>query len=113
MTTTLRHPEFPAASYARTVTTFDPTSSGIDADQVVVPLAVPDCPTFVDQVTDVTPTLSLDVPLNAIVGADVEIEVAPGDAIVNVGDVVSVPPPEVGGVTGATACLVTVINCDT
>ena len=67
---------------------------------------------FVDHVTDVTPTLSLAVPLNAIVADVVEIEVAPGDAIVNVGGVVSVPPL-VGGAGEAAACLVTVTTCDT
>jgi hypothetical protein len=86
-----------------TVTTFDPTSNGIDADQLDVPLAVPDSPKFVDQVTDVTPTLSLDVPLNSIVADDVETVVAPGDATVNVGAVVSVPDPlpPVGAVVAA------------
>lgn len=120
VTTTLRHPEFPAASYARIVTMFEPTSRGIDADQLVVPLAAPDCPIFVDHATEVTPTLSLAVPLNAIVAEDVEIEVAPGDATVNVGGVVSVPA--VGGVVGGAVggavvvgavCLVTVTTCDT
>jgi hypothetical protein len=112
VTTTLRQPEFPAASYARIVTTFVPTSSGIDADQLVVPLAVPDCPVFVDHLTDVTPTLSLAVPLNAIDVAAVETDVAPGDPIVSVGAVVSVPvpPPPVGATA---ACLVTVTTCDT
>ena len=105
MTTTLRHDEFPAASKARTVTTLDPTSKGIDADQLAVPLAVPDRPVFVDQVTDVTPTLSLAVPLNAIAVDIVETEVAPGEAIVKVGAVVSV--------TGVPADLVTVTLCDT
>ena len=79
------------------MTTFEPTSRGIEVDQLAVPLAVPDCPIFVDQVTEVTPTLSLAVPLNAIVADDVETEVAPGDAMVNVGGVVSVPVPPVGG----------------
>lgn len=92
------------------MTTFEPTSSGIDVDQFVVPLAVPDCPIFVDHATDVTPTLSLAVPPNAIVADVVEIVVPPGDEIVNVGGVVSVPDPLplVGG-----AVLVTVTTCDT
>jgi hypothetical protein len=70
---------------------------------------------LVDQVTDVTPTLSLAVPLNAIVADDVEMVVAPGDAIVNVGGVVSapVPPPLVGGVAGGGVCLVTVTTWET
>ena len=110
MTTTLRHPEFPAASYARIVTTFEPTSNGIDADQLVVPLAVPDCPMLVDHATDVTPTLSLAVPLNAIEADDVETAVPPGDAIVKVGGVASVPDPLVGA---AAPCLVIITTCDT
>jgi hypothetical protein len=97
----------PAASYARIVTTFDPTSSGIDADQLVVPLAVPEPPVFVDHVTLVTPTLSLAVPLNAMVEADVDTLVAPGDPIVNAGGVVSVPDPP------PAVCLITVTTCDT
>ena len=74
------------------VTTFDPTSSGIVADQLVVPLAAPEPPVFVDHVTLVTPTLSLAVPLNAIVDADVDTLVAPGDPMVNAGGVMSDPP---------------------
>jgi hypothetical protein len=92
------------------VTTFEPTSSGIDADQLDVPLAVPDCPMLVAHVTEVTPTLSLAVPLNAIEADEVETAVPPGDAIVNVGGVVSVPDPLVGA--GA-VCLVIVTTCDT
>ena len=90
------------------VTTFDPTNSGIVADQFVVPLAVPEPPVFVDHVTLVTPTLSLAVPLNAIADANVDRLVAPGDPMVNVGGVVSDPP---GG--EETACLVIVTTCDT
>jgi hypothetical protein len=83
------------------------------ADQLVVPLAVPDCPVLVDQVTDVTPTLSLAVPLNSIVDDVVDTEVAPGVPMVNVGGVVSVPdpPPLVGG--GVTAPRVTVTTFET
>jgi hypothetical protein len=80
----------------------------MDADHVVVPLAVPDPPVLVDQVIFATPTLSLAVPLNAIEDADVDTLVAPGDPIVNVGGVVSGP----AGVVGA-ACLVMVTTCDT
>jgi hypothetical protein len=64
-TTTLRHDVFPAASEARTVTVFDPISRGIEADHCEVPLAVPERPRFVDQVTLATPTLSVAVPENA------------------------------------------------
>lgn len=95
------------------MTTFEPTSNGIDADQLVVPLAVPDCPILVDHTTDVTPALSLAVPLNTIVDDDVETVVAPGDAMVNVGGVALVLVPVVGGVAGGTGCLVTVTTCDT
>ena len=56
----------------------------------VVPEATPDWPTFVDQFTAVTPTLSLAVPLTTIEAADVEMEVEEGDVIVSVGAVVSV-----------------------
>jgi hypothetical protein len=100
----------------------EPTSSGTLADQLAVPVAAPVCPVFVDHVTEVTPTLSLAVPLNAIVAAAVETDVAPGDAIVKLGAVVSVPVPPLGavgvvggvGATGAvTASLVTVTTCDT
>ena len=76
----------------------------------MVPLAVPDCPIFVDQMTDVTPTLSLAIPANEIVADEVEIVVAPGDEIVNVGGVASVPdPPPLEG----TAVLVIVTTRDT
>ena len=74
----------------------------------VVPLAVPDEPVLVDHLTAVTPTLSLAVPLKAIVDADVETDVPPGDPIVNDGAVVSVPP-----VVGGAACRVIVTTCET
>jgi hypothetical protein len=67
---------------------------------------------FVDHATFATPVLSLAVPLNVIVAVDVETEVPPGDTMVNVGGVVSDPPPLVGGVVEM-ACLVTVTTCDT
>jgi hypothetical protein len=88
------------------VTTLEPTSSGIAADQLFVPLAVPELPVLVDHVTFVTPTLSLAVPLKAMVVADVETEVPPGDPTVKVGGVVSDPLEEL-------VCLVTVTTCDT
>lgn len=98
-------------SYALIVTVFEPTSSGIDADQFVIPLGVPDWPVLVDHVTDVTPTLSLAVPLNVIVEAEVDTDVAPGEEIVNVGGVVSVPPPVVGGAgTGVDAACLVMVN---
>jgi hypothetical protein len=92
------------------VTTLEPTSSGIDVDQLAVPLAVPDWPMLVDHFTDTTPTLSVADPLNAMLAAAVVTAVAPGAAIVNAGGVVSVPDPLVG--TEA-VCRVTVITCDT
>jgi hypothetical protein len=81
------------------VTTFDPTNKGMVQDQLAVPLAVPAPPVFVDQITCATPTLSLAVPLKTMLAALVEIDVAPGVAIVNVGAVVSVPPL-LGGTAG-------------
>ena len=61
------------------------------------------------------------MPLKAIVADDVETVVAPGDPMVNVGGVISVPDPVTGGVTGGVdggavvagaVCLVTVTTCD-
>jgi hypothetical protein len=49
------------------VITLVPTSSGIVADQLVVPDAVPDPPVDALHFTAVTPTLSLAVPLNEMV----------------------------------------------
>jgi hypothetical protein len=69
-------------------------------------LAVPDCPKLVDQVIDVTPTLSLAVPVKTIVAAEVETEVDDGVTMVSEGGVVSV------GLADA-LCLVTVTACDT
>src|SRR5580704_13882097 len=83
---------FPAASKARMVTWFDPVRSGIDADHAVVPAAVPEDPVFVDQVTLVTPTLSEAVPENAREADVVDTELPPGDVMVRVGAVVSLPP---------------------
>ena len=97
LTTTLRQLEFPAASKALMVTMLEPVIKGITADQLVVPAAVPDWPRFVDQVTCVTPTLSLAVPAKAMEVALVDTEVAPGVLMVNVGGVVS-GVPVAGGV---------------
>jgi len=93
---------FPAASKARMVTWFDPVRSGIDADHAVVPAAVPEDPVFVDQVTLVTPTLSEAVPENAREADVVDTELPPGDVMVRVGAVVSLPP-EGGARDGAGA----------
>lgn len=75
------------------VIALEPTSSGTVALHCVVPLAVPDCPVLVDQVIDVTPTLSLAVPPTAMVAAEVDTEVDAGVVMVSVGAVVSGPPP--------------------
>jgi hypothetical protein len=81
----------PAASYARTVTTLSPTNNGIVADHAVVPLAVPEPPVDVVQVTRETATLSAAVPLTEIVADDVETMVEPGLTILSVGGTVSAP----------------------
>lgn len=85
------------------VTAFEPTSSGIVADQLVVPEAAPDCPVLVAHVTEATPTLSLEVPEKVIDDAEVETEVEDGDRIVSAGGVVPVgilPGCVVGGFAG-------------
>jgi hypothetical protein len=64
--------ELPAASYARTVTVFVPTSSGAVADQAVVPEAMPEAPVDTDHFTDATPRLSLAVPLTASDASEVD-----------------------------------------
>ena len=58
-------PVRPAASRLVTVMTLLPAVSGTDADQDVVPVAVPLPPAAFDQVTLVTPTLSAAVPPKA------------------------------------------------
>jgi hypothetical protein len=89
-------PAFPAASRAVSVIRLLPGARGIEADQAVVPAAVPLPPVrpFV-QVTEVTPRLSAAVPLTV---AGLEVAVAVGGAgvvITTVGGVVS----PVAGVT--------------
>ena len=88
---TALHDEFPAASYARTVTVLFPTSSGTTADHEVVPLAVPDPPVEVLHCTEETPTLSLAIPLKEIVADAVETIEKPGETIVTAGAKVSAP----------------------
>ena len=88
-TVTARHPELPAASKARTVTIFVPTSSGTLADQFAVPDASPELPTEVLQLTAVTPALSLATPLNTMLADCVETIVEPGERMVSDGGVVS------------------------
>lgn len=55
---------FPAVSVLRMMTVFDPIRSGITALQEVVPLAVPEEPVLVDQVTLAIPERSEAVPVN-------------------------------------------------
>ena len=84
---------FPVASQARIVTVLEPINRGIEAVQCEVPLTAPDLPVLVDQLTAVTPTLSLAVPLMLIDADEVETEDADGEVRVMDGGVVS---PEVG-----------------
>ena len=98
-----------------------PTRSGIAADQESVPVAVPAPPVEVVHCTEETATLSLAVPLTAMVAEEAEAIEEPGETIVRVGGTVSgpaavpvpvapvpvvpvVPVPVVGGVlvTGGT-----------
>jgi hypothetical protein len=67
-----RQLELPAASYARMVTVFVPTSSGTVADHAVVPEAMPEAPVDTDHFTDATPTLSLAVPLTTSFASEVD-----------------------------------------
>ena len=116
VTTTLRHPIFPAASLARIVTVFDPTNRGTLALHCVVPDAVPEPPVFVAQVTVFTPTLSVAVPLNASDDAEVETDVDDGIEIVSAGGVVSTVPVVgvvVVVVVVVTAARVTTAVCET
>jgi hypothetical protein len=83
----------------------EPIRSGTVALHCVVPEATPACPTFVDQVTAVTPTLSVADPLKTMEAAAVEIEVDEGEVMLSDGGVVSV------GVAAAWRFTVTV--CET
>ena len=93
----------PAASYARTVITFVPTKSGALKDQDVVPLAWPVSPKPSDHFTAVTPTLSLALPEMAMLAAEVEPIVNPGERICRLGGVVSLPVGAGAGGAGAGA----------
>jgi hypothetical protein len=86
----VRQEVFPAASLARTVTVLLPISKGTVADQAVVPLARPDRPKLVLQVTCFTPMLSLAVPFNVTNIAVVDIVAVEGEVMVRLGAVVSV-----------------------
>jgi hypothetical protein len=74
-----------------------PIRSGIVADQLLVPEAVPDAPVLVDHVTLATAVLPEEVPANVRDCELVAIVVPPGEIIDRVGGVVSVPPG-LGGV---------------
>lgn len=78
-----------------------PTSSGTLADQFVVPEAVPESPKDVDHFTDVTPTLSLAVPLTVKLAEEVETTVDPGDVMFSDGGVLSGPGLAGGAGVGA------------
>ena len=83
----------PAASRAVTVTTLTPLCSATVALQLVVPVAVPFPPRSLDQVTCVTPTLSLAVPPSPTDDAVVvNVVAAVGVVIVTEGAVVSPAP---------------------
>ena len=60
------------------VTVLLPITIGIDALHLFVPVAVPAAPVFVDQVTLVTPTLSVAVPVNTIAATDVVVVLQAG-----------------------------------
>jgi hypothetical protein len=86
-----RHEELPAASNALKVIVLVPTMRGmLLAVQVRVPTARPDVPVEFDQVTWVTPTLSMAVPRKLMVAALVAIVLAAGYVITSVGGVLSV-----------------------
>ena len=73
------HDELPAASNALKIIVFVPTLSGmLFAVQVRVPAAKPDVPVEFDQVTWVTPTLSIAVPRKLMVAAAVAIMLEAG-----------------------------------
>jgi len=92
-TVTARQAEAPLASYAFTVIVLMPTSNGMaETLHCWVPVASPDAPVELDQVTNVT--LAVAVPLNAMAAADVETMVIPGEVTVSDGG------PEGGVVTG-------------
>src|SRR5580700_2704796 len=64
---------------------------GSEADQVVVPAAVPEPPVEVVHCTDATPAVSLAVPLKVRFAEDVETIVELGEIIVRLGGTVSEP----------------------
>jgi hypothetical protein len=71
------------------VTVLFPMSRGTVADQTAVPLAMPDAPKLVLQVTCFTPMLSLAVPFSIAESAEVDIVAVDGEVMVSAGGVVS------------------------
>jgi hypothetical protein len=110
VTTAVRHPTLPAASLARIVTVFDPTSNGTVALHCVVPAATPTPPVLVDHVTEVTPTLSLAIPLKTIDAAEVETDVDDGVMMVSEGGVVFEADVGVVGVGAGVGVVVVVLD---
>src|SRR5579863_3568336 len=88
---------------------FEPVRRGTTALQAVVPVAVPEPPKLLAQVTAVTPVLSLAVPLIRMEASAVENVVAPGEVIARAGGVVSAV---LGGFTGGVARRVTGKDCE-
>ena len=109
MIITLRQETLPEGSVARMVTVVFPTISGTVADQLVVPAAIPELPKLVAQVTWLTATLSLAVPVMTTDAAVVESVLAEGDRMVSVGGVVSGLPvfPPLGAVAADWRVMVT------
>jgi hypothetical protein len=93
VTTTVRHEEFPAKSFATIVTRLIPNTSGTCAMlQLVVPAAVPEYPMLVLHVTLAIPPVSAAVPLKAREAPLVERDVIEGFTIVRPGGVTSCGP---------------------
>ena len=97
-------PTLPAASRANTVIVFvPPISPTLVMLQLVVPLAVPLAPLLLDQVTCVTPTLSVLVPEREI-GDVVNVEPEVGETMLTDGGAVSA--------VGAPVVIVQLNACD-
>ena len=91
---------FPAASRARTITVFVPTSSGTSKDHDVVPCAVPESPPRC-QVTAVTPLSSRAQPEMRSLAAEGDHAGVEGDVIAIAGLVESTVLRGASGGTGA------------
>ena len=90
MTDTDRQLVLPAVSRSRTTTVFPQINNGTSAVQYVVPVAVPEFPVEVDQVTAVTPTLSVAVPVSLTLAELVRTLVLDGLVIFRAGATLSV-----------------------